>query len=137
MLQAPFRPLKTSSAFLWALWACNKPLNIPEEPVCFRGKLSFLTALQTAIPSDPTMRLWLLIVLVIIGLVVILAVGFLFAFHIAAFTSVVVYFFTGGDLFLTAVTFFGAALISAIVGRIRNRHAPSRARARGLKAMFS
>ncbi len=80
--------------------------------------MSFLTALQIVIPTDPTTLLWILIILVIVGLVIIAVIGFLFAFPIAALAAILVYFLTGGDLFWTAVTFLVVALISAAVGRI-------------------
>ncbi len=80
--------------------------------------MSFLTALQIVIPTDPTTLLWILIILIIVGLVIIAVIGFLFAFPIAALAAILVYFLTGGDLFWTAVTFLVVALISAAVGRI-------------------
>jgi membrane protein implicated in regulation of membrane protease activity len=80
--------------------------------------LSFLTALQIAIPTDPTQLLIWVIVLIIIGLIIIAVLGFLFAFPIAALAAILVWFLTGGDLFWTAVTFLVVALISAAVGRI-------------------
>ncbi len=80
--------------------------------------MSFLTALQIAIPTDPTTLLWLLLILVIIGLIVIVVIGFLFAFPIAALAAILVWFLTGGDVFWTAVTFLVVALISAAIGRI-------------------
>jgi membrane protein implicated in regulation of membrane protease activity len=73
--------------------------------------------LQIAIPTDPTTLLWLLIVLLIIGLIAIVVIGFLFAFPIAALAAILVWFLTGGDLFWTAVTFLVVALISAAIGR--------------------
>lgn len=80
--------------------------------------MSFLSALQIAIPTDPTQLLWLLIILLIIGLIIIVVLGFLFAFPIAALAAILVWFLTGGDLFLTGVTFLVVALISAAIGRI-------------------
>jgi membrane protein implicated in regulation of membrane protease activity len=80
--------------------------------------LSFLSALQIAIPTDPTTLLWILIILIIIGLIAIIIIGFLFAFPVAALAAILVWFLTGGDLFWTAVTFLVVALISAAVGRI-------------------
>ena len=80
--------------------------------------MSILSALQIAIPTDPTTLLWLLIILVIIGLIAVLVIGFLFAFPIAALAAILVWFLTGGDLFLTALTFLIVALISAAIGRI-------------------
>lgn len=80
--------------------------------------MSFLTALQIAIPTDPTTLLWLLIILIIVGLIAIIVIGFLFAFPIAALAAILVWFLTGGDLFWTAVTFLVVALISAVIGRI-------------------
>ena len=78
----------------------------------------FLSALQIAIPMDPTQLLILLIILVIIGLIIIAVIGFLFAFPIAALAAILVWFLTGGDLFWTAITFLVVALISAAIGRI-------------------
>jgi len=80
--------------------------------------LSFLSALQIAIPTDHTQLLILLIILIIIGLIIIVVIGFLFAFPIATLAALLVWFLTGGDLFWTAVTFLVVALISAAVGRI-------------------
>lgn len=80
--------------------------------------MSFLSALQIAIPTDPTMLLWLLIILIIIGLIAIIIIGFLFAFPVAALAAILVWFLTSGDLIWTAVTFLVVALISAVVGRI-------------------
>ena len=70
--------------------------------------LSFLTALQIAIPTDPTTLLWILIILIIIGLIAIVVIGFLFAFPIAALAAILVWFLTGGNLFWTAVTFLSS-----------------------------
>ncbi len=87
---------------------------------------------QVAIPTDPTSLLWLLIILLIIGLIAIVILGFLFAFPIAALAAIAVWFLTGGDLFLTGLTFLVVALISAAIGRIwratRHTHDHSRAR---------
>lgn len=80
--------------------------------------MAILSALQIAIPTDPTQLLILLIVLVIIALIAIVIIGFLFAFPIAALAAILVWFLTGGDLFLTALTFLIVALISAAIGRI-------------------
>ncbi len=80
--------------------------------------MSILTALQIAIPTDPTTLLWILLILVIIGLIAIVVIGFLFAFPIAALAAILVWFLTGGDLFWTAVTFLVVALISAAIGRV-------------------
>jgi membrane protein implicated in regulation of membrane protease activity len=60
----------------------------------------------------------LLIILLIIGLIAIVILGFLFAFPIAALAAILVWFLTGGDLFLTGLTFLVVALISAAIGRI-------------------
>ena len=80
--------------------------------------MTFLSALQIVIPTDFNTLLWILIILVIIGLIAIVVIGFLFAFPIAALAAILVWFLTGGDLFLTAVTFLVVALISAVIGRI-------------------
>jgi membrane protein implicated in regulation of membrane protease activity len=79
-----------------------------------------LSALQTTIPADPTQILWLLIVLIVIGLIAIVVLGFLFAFPIAVVASITVWFLTGGDLFLTGLTFMITALITASIGRLWN-----------------
>ena len=84
--------------------------------------MSFLSALisamQIAIPTDPTQLLILLIILVIIGLIIIVVIGVLFAFPIAALAAILVWFLTGGDLFLAALTFLIVALLVAAIGRI-------------------
>jgi membrane protein implicated in regulation of membrane protease activity len=80
--------------------------------------VNFLSVFQIAIPTDPTSILWLLIILLIIGLVAIVVLGFLFAFPIAALAAILVWFLTGGDLFLTGLAFLVVALISAAIGRI-------------------
>jgi membrane protein implicated in regulation of membrane protease activity len=77
-----------------------------------------LSALQIVLPTDPTQVLWILIILLIIGLIAIIVLGFLFAFPIAALAAIAVYFLTGGDLFLTGITFLVVALITAAIGRI-------------------
>ncbi len=78
----------------------------------------FLSALQAAVPADPTQILWLLIVLIVIGLIAIVVVGFLFAFPVAVVASIAAWFLTGGDLFLTGLTFMITALITASIGRL-------------------
>ncbi len=70
------------------------------------------------IPTDPTQLLWLLIIFLIIGLIIIVVLGFLFAFPIAALAAIAVYFLTGGDLFLTGLTFLIVALIVAAIGKV-------------------
>ncbi len=92
-------------------------LYIPEK-FSFYVEVSFLSFFQIAIPTDPTSLLWLLIILLIIGLIAIVVLGFLFAFPIAALAAIAVWFLTGGDLFLTGLTFLVVALISAAIGRI-------------------
>ncbi|MGD6811077.1 MAG: hypothetical protein ACQCN3_15395 [Candidatus Bathyarchaeia archaeon] len=79
---------------------------------------TFLTALQVAVPTDPVQLLWLLIVLLIIGLIAIVVLGFLFAFPIAAVAAITVGILTEGDLLLTGLTFMIAALITASIGRL-------------------
>ncbi len=78
---------------------------------------ALLSALQIAIPTDPTTLLIWILVLVIIGVIIIAIIGFLFAFPIAALAAILVWFLTG-DLFLAALTFLIVALISAAIGRI-------------------
>jgi membrane protein implicated in regulation of membrane protease activity len=87
------------------------------------NSLTFWSALQIAIPTDPTQLLILLLVIVIIGIIIIAVIGFLIAFPIAALAAILVWVLTGGlsgggDLFLTAVTFLVVALVSAIIGRV-------------------
>jgi membrane protein implicated in regulation of membrane protease activity len=64
--------------------------------------------------SDPEFW-WLLIVLLIIGLVAIIAIGFLFAFPIAGLAAIAVFFLTG-SLLWAGITFLIVALISAAIG---------------------
>ncbi len=79
---------------------------------------TYLSALQAVVPADPTQILWLLIVLLIIGLIAIVVLGFLFAFPIAVVAAIAAWFFTGGDLFLSGLTFLITAFITAAVGRL-------------------
>jgi len=79
--------------------------------------LGIITALQIAIPTDPTTLLIWIIAILVIGLIVIIVLGFLFAFPIAALAAILVWFLTGGDWFLAAITFLVVALIVAIIGR--------------------
>ncbi len=84
--------------------------------------LSILTALQIAIPTDVGTLLWIPLILVVIGIIAIVVIGFLFAFPIAVLAALLVWVLTGGlsgggDLFLTAVTFLVVALLSVIIGR--------------------
>ncbi len=79
--------------------------------------MTFLSALQIAIPTDPTQLLIWIIVLVVIALVIVAILGFLFAFPIAALAAILVWFLTG-SIFWAAVTFLVVALISAAIGRI-------------------
>ncbi len=65
-------------------------------------------------PSDPGFW-WILIVLLIIGLIAIIVIGFLFAFPIAALVAILVYFLSG-SLLWAGITFLIVALISAAVG---------------------
>ena len=69
---------------------------------------------------------WLLIVLLIIGLIAIVVIGFLFAFPIAAIAAIAVFFLTG-SLLWAGITFLIVALISIAVGDLlhmtrRHRH---------------
>jgi len=73
-----------------------------------------LFALQVINPSDPGFW-WLLIVLLIIGLIAIVAIGFLFAFPIAGLAAIAVFFLTG-SLLWAGITFLIVALISAAIG---------------------
>ena len=65
-------------------------------------------------PADPQFW-WLLIILLIIGLIAIIVIGFLFAFPIAALAAIAVYFLTGSLLY-AGITFLIVALISAAIG---------------------
>ena len=71
-------------------------------------------ALQVINLLDPQFW-WLLIVLLIIGLIAIIAIGFLFAFPIAALAAIAVFFLTGSLLY-AGITFLIVALISAAIG---------------------
>ncbi len=71
-------------------------------------------ALQVINLTDPGFW-WLLIVLLIIALVAIIAIGFLFAFPIAALAAIAVFFLTG-SLLWSGITFLIVALISAAIG---------------------
>jgi len=51
----------------------------------------------------------------IIGLIAIIAIGFLFAFPIAALAAIAVFFLTGSLLY-AGITFLIVALISAAIG---------------------
>ncbi len=79
--------------------------------------MTVLSALQIAIPTDPTSLLIFLIVLVVIALIIVAVLGFLFAFPIAALAAILVWFL-GGGIFWAAVTFLVVALISAVIGRV-------------------
>ena len=74
----------------------------------------FLFALQVINLNDPQFW-WLLIVLLIIGLIAIIVIGFLFAFPIAALAAIAVFFLTG-SLLWAGITFLVVALISAAIG---------------------
>ena len=85
----------------------------------------FLFALQVINLNDPQFW-WLLIVLLIIGLIAIIVIGFLFAFPIAALAAIAVFFLTG-SLLWAGITFLVVALISAAIGDLlemtpRHRH---------------
>ncbi len=69
---------------------------------------------------------WLLIVLLIVGLIAIIVIGFLFAFPIAALAAIAVFFLTG-SLLWAGITFLIVALIVAAIGDLlamtpRHRH---------------
>ncbi|MDG6223290.1 MAG: hypothetical protein QCH99_08530 [Candidatus Bathyarchaeota archaeon] len=69
--------------------------------------------------SDPNFW-WLLIVLLVIGLVVILAFGFLLAFPFAALTGIVVFLLTG-SLLWSGLAFLIVALLVAAIGKMSRR----------------
>jgi ABC-type polysaccharide/polyol phosphate export permease len=84
-----------------------------------------LFVLQVFNPTDIGFW-WLLLVLLIIGLIAIVVIGFLFAFPIATLAAIAVYFLTG-SLLWAGITFLVVALISAVVGDLlhmsrRHRH---------------
>ncbi len=58
---------------------------------------------------------WLLIILLIIGLIAIIVIGFLFAFPIAALAAIAVFFLTG-SLLWAGISFLVVALLSLAVG---------------------
>ncbi len=70
------------------------------------------------LPASSTQLLWALIILLIIGLIGIVVLGFLFAFPVAVVAAITAWFLTSGDLFLTGLTFLVVALITASIGRI-------------------
>ena len=72
-------------------------------------------SLQINIPINDPSFWWLLIVLLIIGLIAIVVIGFLFAFPIAGLAALLVFFLTG-SLLWAGVTFLIVALIVAAVG---------------------
>jgi membrane protein implicated in regulation of membrane protease activity len=72
------------------------------------------------IPTDPGFW-WLVIVLLIIGLIAIIAIGFLFAFPIAGLAAIAVFFLTG-SLLWAGITFLIVALISAAIGEAVHPH---------------
>ncbi len=88
-----------------------------------------MLVLQILSDLDPTTIFWLLIILLIIGLIAIVVLGFLFAFPIAALAAIAVWFLSGGDLILTGLTFLIVALISAAIGRIWHAATHTHARA--------
>ncbi len=86
-----------------------------------------LSALQIAIPTDPTQLLIWIVILLLIGLIIIALLGVLFAFPVAALVAILVWFLTGGDIFWAAVMFVIVALISGVIGRaLRATHKPDK-----------
>ena len=71
-------------------------------------------AMQVINLSDPEFW-WLLIILLVIGLIAIIVIGFLFAFPIAGLAAIAVFFLTG-SLLWAGITFLIVALISAAIG---------------------
>ena len=71
-------------------------------------------AMQVITLSDPEFW-WLLIILLVIGLIAIIVIGFLFAFPIAGLAAIAVFFLTG-SLLWAGITFLIVALISAAIG---------------------
>ena len=78
----------------------------------------FLAALQAATPPGSTQLLWVLVILLIIGLIGIVVLGFLVAFPVAVVAAIATWFLTGGDLFLTGLAFLVVALITAVTGKL-------------------
>jgi polyferredoxin len=78
---------------------------------------SILFALQVAFNPTDLGFWWLLIILLIVGLVAIVVIGFLFAFPIAALAAIAVFFLTGSLLY-AGIAFLIVALISAAIGDI-------------------
>ena len=79
-------------------------------------EIFLLNILQIGVPlSDPNFW-WLLIILLVIGLIAILIIGFLLAFPLAALAGIVVYLFTG-SLFWSGVVFLIVALVVAGIGK--------------------
>lgn len=66
--------------------------------------------------SDPNFW-WLLVILLIVGLVAIVFIGFLLAFPFAALAAIVVFLFTG-SLLWSGITFLVVALIVAAIGKM-------------------
>lgn len=73
-----------------------------------------MITLQVLTPSDLGFW-WLLIILLIIGLIAIVVIGFLFAFPIAGLAAIAVFFLTG-SLLWAGITFLIVALVSAAIG---------------------
>ena len=71
-------------------------------------------AMQVINLADPEFW-WLLIILLVIGLIAIIVIGFLFAFPIAGLAAIAVFFLTG-SLLWAGITFLIVALISAAIG---------------------
>jgi hypothetical protein len=71
---------------------------------------------QISIPVNDPYFWWLLIILLIIGLIAIIVIGFLLAFPIAGLAAFLVFFLTGSLLY-AGITFLFVALIVAAIGQ--------------------
>jgi membrane protein implicated in regulation of membrane protease activity len=71
---------------------------------------------QINIPVNDPSFWWLLIILLIIGLIAIIVIGFLLAFPIAGVAAILVFFLTGSLLY-AGITFLFVALIVAAIGQ--------------------
>jgi len=102
----------------------NIRLYFGSEQVFIKKVKTGMFSLQVIpIPTDLGFW-WLLIVLLIIGLIAIIVIGFLFAFPIAGLAAIAVFFLTG-SLLWAGITFLVVALISAAIGNaldIGHRH---------------
>ncbi len=76
-----------------------------------------MNVLQIILPFGDPEFWWTLLILLVIGLIIIAVLGFLLAFPIAALAAILVWFLTGGNWFMTGLTFLIVALVVAAIGR--------------------